>query len=173
MSWCNFSINHHLHIRQNLNRLQLYIQYSTLKCTMMLTDLHIYILELIIPSYLPSLKDKLNYFNAINIKIPERFFIKSVLNTENKKSKILHEFRFININFLSMSENCMRHLKYHHWVYISGVKLMSLDFIKKYQNKIIPSALVNNKKCFNVVNLWQFPVHVLNFRFKIITCAIC
>jgi hypothetical protein len=136
-------------------------------------QLNIYILEQIIPRYL-NLKDKVNYFRALNWLIPERFLISHI--EKNKweglsKKKLFYELYFIKHNFTNMTNRSLEKLEYHHWLYISACLSLEKSFVLKYRNKLILSALVNNLKIN--INFWLIDRKNLDMSFKLFNCWIC
>lgn len=137
-------------------------------------QLDLLVLEQIIPNYL-NLKDKVNYFRALYWSTPERFFIKHVKKSEKRlnKMRLFYELYFIKYNFKNMSNECIQFLKYQHWLYISARMPMNRDFILQHRDKLIIPALVNNKHCFKVINLWTVDRRNSDTSFKVFNCWMC
>jgi len=115
----------------------------------------------------------MNYFQAINIPIPERFFLKSLIKINRGKRRFLHELEYINQNWHRLSDRCFRIMTYGHWLYISAFMSLNVEFLKRFNNKIVPSALINNKNCYFSFNMWTLPLSDSTFKYKIIKCLKC
>jgi len=113
----------------------------------------------------------MNYFQAINISIPERFFLKSLIKLDRRKRSFLHELQYINQNWHRLSDRCFEIMTHGHWLYISAFMMMNVNFLKRFSNKIIPSALINNKNCYFSFNMWL--LDDTTFRYKIVQCFKC
>lgn len=138
-------------------------------------QLDVLVLEDIIPKYL-NLKDKVNYFRALGLFTPERFFVSNVMKNEKgglSKKKLFFDLYFIKHNLFNLSEKCLRILKYQHWLYISACMAINRDFILKHRDKLVVSALVNNANCFTEINLWLVDRKNSNLSLKVFNCLNC
>ena len=115
----------------------------------------------------------MNYFEAIQIPIPERYFIQSASNWSGGKNSMIDELKFIHDNWSSLSENVIKNFDYRHWLYVSALLPINLRFIKQYRDKIKVAALANNKSCFNIFKMWSLPSAPSDIRFRVFKCWNC